>query len=469
MGSFGEIMIVHWKQQAYDHPDRVWIRSKDQEITYGDLAKNIKYYADHLQQKITSGSRVGIWKQDIITTITLFFAILEIDCTVVLFSDRDPPEKIDLQSKYILLDHMIQDPLPVPSDFLHRIPSDKDRFCDPHNQKIILFTSGSTHTPKAVLHSLHTLQQNAIASHKNIPFQHGDTWLLSLSLWHVGGLAIVIRSMLHGGTIALGSIDDIISLSVTHVSFVSLQLQQFIDFCQQQEKIPPKIRHCLVGGGPTHQKLILQAFEMGIPLHRTYGMTELGSQMSTTPIHATSEQLCSSGIPLEGWDIRFSKTGEIQIKGSALFLGYVEGNNIQTCRDQDGYFSTGDCGYIKKKLLFIEGRQDQMFISGGENIHPENIEQALMKIDGILYCIVVDLPHPKYGARPIAILNRDAHIHICDKNIRNFLLNHLPKFAIPDHTIPWPTDYPSPIQSKPSRSFLRQYAQMYMQTQSYIP
>ena len=68
-------------------------------------------YTDHFQKHIKKGSRVGIWKQDIITTISLFFAILECDCTAVIFSDRDPVEKIDRQSQYILLDHMIEDPL----------------------------------------------------------------------------------------------------------------------------------------------------------------------------------------------------------------------------------------------------------------------------------------------------------------------------------------------------------------------
>ena len=78
------------------------------------------------------------------------------------------------------------------------------------------------------MHSLGTLIQNAEASHKNIPFEHGHTWLLSLSLWHVGGLAIVIRSMLYGACIAIGSIEDIGFLQVTHVSFVALQLRRFI-------------------------------------------------------------------------------------------------------------------------------------------------------------------------------------------------------------------------------------------------
>ena len=186
----------------------------------------------------------------------------------------------------------------------------------------------------------------------------------------------------------------------------------------------------MVGGGPTHQKLIQDAITLNIPIHTTYGMTELGSQMSTTPIGGTDQQLLSSGSPLVGWNIRFSDIGEIQVKGPALFLGYIDGENIRDCRDDEGYFSTGDCGSIKENFLFVKGRRDQMFISGGENIHPENIEKILMKIDGVLYCVVVDIPHPEYGARPVAILNRDAHIHLCDKNIRIFYATISPNLHI---------------------------------------
>ena len=458
-------MIIPWKKQALDHPERIWIRTQNHQITYGYLANRILLYSKYLQKNIKKGSRVGIWKQDIVTTITLFFAILECDCTAVIFSDRDPLEKIDRQSQYILLDHMIEDHLSVDlnDEILLIDHLDEDR--NLKEQKIILFTSGSTKNPKAVLHSLETLIQNAEASYKNITFEHGHTWLLSLSLWHVGGLAIVIRSMLYGACIAIGSIEHIGILRVTHVSFVDLQLRRFMHLCRQKEELKTSLLCCLVGGGPTQKNQIQKAVKMGIPIHTTYGMTELGSQMFTTPPNSNLKTLRSSGSILHGWKVRFSKHSEIQVKGPALFLGYVHGRNLDPYRDQDGFFATGDCGYIKDDLLFISGRLDLMFISGGENIYPQIIEEKILDIAGIICCIVVDVPSLKYGSRPIAILYKDAKFDICDSSIEKNLLSHLPKFAIPDHFIPWPTEYPLPEQSKPSRSFLRQYAQMYLQTQ----
>ena len=464
MGSIGGSMIIPWKKQALDHPERIWIRTQDHQITYGDLANRILLYTNHLQENIKKGSRVGIWKQDIVTTIGLFFAILECDCTAVIFSDRDPLEKIDRQSQYILLDHMIKDHVSIDLNDRISLIDHLDEDQNAKEKKIIIFTSGSTKHPKAVLHSLETLIQNAEASHKNIAFEHGHTWLLSLSLWHVGGLAIVIRSMLYGACIAIGSIEDIRSLGVTHVSFVALQLRRFMDLCHHKEELKTSLLCCLVGGGPTHQNQIQQAVQMGIPIHTTYGMTELGSQMFTTPPDSNLKILRSSGYILHGWKVRCSEYSEIQVKGPALFLGYVHGRHLDPCRDQDGFFATGDCGYIKDDLLFISGRRDLMFISGGENIYPQIIEEKILDMTGIICCIVVDVPSLKYGSRPIAILYKDAKFDICDSSIEKNLLFHLPKFAIPDHFIPWPTEYPLLEQSKPSRSFLRQYAQTYLQT-----
>ena len=180
--------------------------------------------------------------------------------------------------------------------------------------------------------------------------------------------------------------------------------------------------------------------------------------MFTTPPLSNLKTLQSSGSILDGWKVRFSEYSEIQVKGPALFLGYVHGRNLDPCRDDEGFFSTGDCGYIEDDLLFISGRRDLMFISGGENIYPQRIEEKILDITGIIYCIVVDVPDINYGSRPIAKLCKDAKFNICDSSIEKNLLSYLPKFAIPDYFIPWPSDYPLPEHSKPSRSFLRQYA-----------
>ena len=130
-----------------------------------------------------------------------------------------------------------------------------------------------------------------------------------------------MRSMLYGACIAIGSIEDIETLQVTHVSFVALQLRRFIDLCHQMREL--KHHYSVVWSeGVQHIKIKSnKQYKWEIPIHTTYGMTELGSQMFTTPPLSNLKTLQSSGSILDGWKVRFSEYSEIQVKGPALFFG----------------------------------------------------------------------------------------------------------------------------------------------------
>jgi O-succinylbenzoic acid--CoA ligase len=117
----------------------------------------------------------------------------------------------------------------------------------------------------------------------------------------------------------------------------------------------------------------------------------------------------------------------------------------------DGYFPTNDRGYIENNLLYLTGRMDKMFISGGENIHPEEIEGWLHR-----HCscaIVVPIDHERYGKRPVAFIHQPQKTSL---EFREYLLEHLAKFKVPDHFYLWPSDIPL---IKPPRKILEQLAQ----------
>ena len=179
-------------------------------------------------------------------------------------------------------------------------------------------------------------------------------------------------------------------------------------------------------------------------------MTELGSQLCTTPPNANQEQLRSAGRPLHGWEVRISDAGEILARGAPLFLGYWKENELQKPFDENGWFHTNDTGRIDEHgLLYPVGRIDQMFISGGENIHPEEIEQALMSNPQIAAAIVVPTPHEQYGKRPVAFIKG-----IYDEALlRQQLARALPKFKIPDRFLDWPKELRT---DKPSRKLAQE-------------
>ena len=156
-------------------------------------------------------------------------------------------------------------------------------------------------------------------------------------------------------------------------------------------------------------------------------MTELGSQLTTTPPQSSLDVLRSAGKPLGDWRIQITSNQEIQVQGSPLFLGYWNGSSIEDPRNADGWFGTNDRGTLINGLLYPSGRVDQMFISGGENIHPEEIEAVLHDLG--IFSIVVPIPDDRYGERPVAFVLTDMS-DVVLQQIQQALSTHLPSSNI---------------------------------------
>ena len=125
------------------------------------------------------------------------------------------------------------------------------------------------------------------------------------------------------------------------------------------------------------------------------------------------------------------------MRGETRFAGYVSGQRLVTPFDSDGWYATGDIGSVDGDgYLTVIGRIDTMFISGGENIYPEEIEKALHMLDGVAEALVVPVPHPEYGFRPCAFIRSDRAFD--PDSIRDSLREFLPAFKIPDRIYPWP-------------------------------
>jgi o-succinylbenzoate---CoA ligase len=270
----------------------------------------------------------------------------------------------------------------------------------------VIHTSASSGAPKAALLSFSNHWHNALGSAENLPFGPGDCWLLSLPLYHIGGYSMIFKCLAGGGAIAAGgpelTIEGAIeALPVTHLSLVPTQLYRMLRTTRGTAMLKG-VKAILLGGSAAGIPLLDAAVTSGIPVYLTYGSTEMGSQVSTStgPI---GSPVTDSGNILPFREAAISSEGEILVKGPCLFLGYLETNGLKRSRDSEGWFHTGDVGSISDDgRLTVLGRRDNMFISGGENIHPEEIEKALAAIPGIEEALVVPVPDNEYGMRPKA-------------------------------------------------------------------
>ncbi|MCP4156081.1 MAG: AMP-binding protein, partial [bacterium] len=255
---------------------------------------------------------------------------------------------------------------------------------EPESEATVILTSGSTGSEKAALHTYGNHFYNALGSNENITLEPGDRWLLSLPLFHVGGLGILFRCFLAGAAVVIPEKSAPLSLSltkhkITHASMVSTQLVTLME-----NKITKShLKALLLGGSAFPEALIRKALSLNLPIYTTYGLSEMASQVTTTSKNDTAPtpppgRLTSSGKILNFRTIKI-ENNEILVKGKTLFKGYLEKDSISIPLTKDGWFGTGDLGAIDAYgYLRVSGRKDNMFISGGENIMPEEIEALLL-------------------------------------------------------------------------------------------
>jgi O-succinylbenzoic acid--CoA ligase len=201
---------------------------------------------------------------------------------------------------------------------------------------------------------------------------------------------------------------------------------------------PEGLKTVLVGGGPVDAAILIQAVEAGFPIRTTYGMTEFASQIATSEIWARKGATLNCGRPLDGFEIRISPEGELLAKGPALFSGYWVDGILKSPELIDGWLATGDLGSISDGALTVRGRKDEVFISGGENVQPSEIESALLALDEIVEAVVVPIPDAEFDWRPAAVIKWRTDRPDEDW-IRSRLAERLPGYMIPVVLLDWPS------------------------------
>ena len=299
----------------------------------------------------------------------------------------------------------------------------------------LIFTSGSSGTPKIVAHRLANHLANARGS--LVPIEQNDAWLLSLPLFHVGGLAILFRCFLAGACVVIPQADlslteQLLMAPITHLSLVPTQLYRLL---QQPEFHFSKthVKHLLLGGAPLPESLIEQCKAQQLIPWVSYGLSEMASQVCT----AQAGQPGLVGKPLNGRQVTISNK-EICVKGETLFAGYYQADgSLQLPLDDEGWFHTGDAGYWQNDELVITGRIDNQFSSGGENIQPEQIEQQWLQHPAVAQAIVVPVPDDEWGMRCACFIDWQQSA-ISFNELANWLRQFLPAYMLPKQWLNWP-------------------------------
>jgi O-succinylbenzoic acid--CoA ligase len=157
-----------------------------------------------------------------------------------------------------------------------------------------------------------------------------------------------------------------------------------------------------------------------------------------------SKRISTCGKVLRDRAVAISRDGEILVRGPCLFMGFWRDGAIEPAEDAEGWFHTGDLGAIDDDgYLTVAGRRDDLIISGGENIQPQEVEDCLCAITGVERAVVVAVAHPRFGQRPVAFVKASS---MDPAGWRLRLGETLASFKVPDAFHPWPDDVDAGIK-----------------------
>lgn len=311
----------------------------------------------------------------------------------------------------------------------------------------VLHTSGTTAAPRGVLLTHGALLASAGAWNGFLRSGPTDHWLATLPLAHVAGLGMVLRSVCSGARLTLHDRFDTDAVrralerdGVTLVSLVATQLRHLLDAGPVRTT---SVRAVLLGGGPVPVALVRRAVDTGLPIVTTYGLTEAGSGVTALPADEAAAAPDSVGRPLPGVRIRLvdsdgievppGTTGSILVGGPTLAVGYDDDPDATRATFAGGWLRTRDLGILDAHgRLRVLDREDELIISGGENISPAGVAAVLADHPAIDDVAVVGRAHPSWGSVPVAVMvPRDGHPAPAIGEVRAFGRERLAGFKLP--------------------------------------
>jgi len=254
------------------------------------------------------------------------------------------------------------------------------------NIALVISTSGSTAESKLVAISDVALIASTNASHKYLGAVPGDSWSLLLPTTHIAGLNVLIRAT------ALGSrvIDNRNAINYVDADFISIVPTQLYKALTNDAKLLEHLTAAeavLVGGGPVSDKLKKEAANKHVKIVTTYGMTEM------------SGGCVYNQKPLDGVELKLTSEGLIKLTGPMIASGYLSEKGELTSVGTDGWFESTDIGEVSAGFLKVNGRSDEVIISGGENISLILVEEKIRELIPNQEIIAFALPDEVWGEK----------------------------------------------------------------------
>ncbi|MBW2658367.1 MAG: o-succinylbenzoate--CoA ligase [Deltaproteobacteria bacterium] len=318
----------------------------------------------------------------------------------------------------------------------------------------ILYTSGTTGRPKGVPLTVRHFGFSAMASLSHLGIKKDDRWLACVPLFHIAGLSILTKSVLSGAGVVLhnrfdaGAVSE--ALETQHITLMSLvptMLYRLIEVrlgCNRTTA--PFLRAVLVGGASCSEELHQKSLDIGIPVLRTYGLTEACSQVATVPPADDFDKPSLLPEPLQGVEIKIvnddgeplgpCQEGEILVRGGMVMDHYF--NRVEESAKilKNGWLHTGDIGFLDKQGgLCVLSRRSDLIVSGGENIYPAEVEACLSLHPVVEDVCVSGEDDPEFGQRVVAWVVLRVGEEVSEEGLQLYCRESLAGYKIPRRVV----------------------------------
>lgn len=480
---YGEL-VERW---AHRQPHRPAITYDGETLTYGQLGAQVRRLAGVLRAHgAARGDRVLGVSENRPEMLVLAFACSRIGAAFVPVNPASTPDELGLvladatpslvcvgaEAKAVTELSGLPPVLELDGlDLASGDPSGPAAVAvDPDDVAVICYTSGTTGRPKGVVLTHRSLHWNSVNTLLGLDFAADDVALVNAPLFHTGALnMLAVNTLYKGATLALHRrfdvtswIDTVETAGVT----ITFAVPTMLALLERSPAFTPSrlnsLRWILSGGAPLPPDLAARWAAMGVPVLASFGLSEAGPSVTFRRTDDVERKASSSGPPAPLTDIRIldpagnpvpdGTVGEIVVAGPHVAAGYWNNPEATQKTFRSDGLRTGDRGFLDPDGdLVVVGRIKDTIITGGENVDPVEVEQALLEHEAVAEAVVIGLADAVWGERVTAVVVPAAGAVIGFEEARDFLSSRLARFKLPRQIEVW-TDIPRTKVGKIRRS-----------------